>query len=272
MVVKGRKKKVVAVSGGFDPMHFGHVRYLQEARKLGDSLVVILNNDHWLKAKKGFVFMPEKERVEVLEAMSVVDRVVLTKHKKGMNNASARERSVALELARIKPAIFANGGDRDEKNAADPHSSLYWDIEVCKKLGTKMVFGVGAGGKVQSSSWLTKKVASLGTTDIRPWGYMHTHKAEPTFWIKTIHVAPGRRLSLQEHKYRAETWVCVEGEVTAEIGRKKLHLKPGGVVTFPARTKHRLSSEKGGAIVEVAFGSHVHEDDIVRYEDDFGRK
>ena len=146
----------VAVSGGFDPLHIGHVRMFKAARRLGDKLVVILNNDNWLTEKKGFAFMPEKERMELLRAFPFVDKVVLSRH--GPKDArDAYHRSVSRELIRLKPSIFANGGDRDKKNASNPESSLYWDIETCKKMDIEMVFNLGHGGKVQSSSWMVDK-------------------------------------------------------------------------------------------------------------------
>jgi len=140
-MVRIKKKIVVAVSGGFDPVHVGHTRLFKDARALGDKLVVILNNDNWLLKKKGFVFMSEHERKELLEALGVVDRVVLSGHKE-----NPEDMSVALELKKIKPDIFANGGDRTNKNTPEK--------VICKQLGCRMVFGVGKGGKVQSSSWL----------------------------------------------------------------------------------------------------------------------
>ncbi len=146
------KKVVVTVSGGFDPLHIGHVRMFEHARALGDELVVILNNDNWLRAKKGFAFMPEKERKEVIEAIRSVDRVVITKHR-----PNDPDMSVSRALRAVRPHIFANGGDRNEANAADPRSSLYKDLGTCKALNIDMVFGVGKGGKIQSSSWLLKK-------------------------------------------------------------------------------------------------------------------
>ncbi len=146
------KKVVVAVSGGFDPMHIGHVRMFERAKALGNELVVILNNDNWLMKKKGYVFMPQNEKKELLEALRVVDRVIISKHPK-----NPREMNVSAELRILRPDIFANGGDRDKANAADPKSSLYKDIATCKELGIKMVFGVGHGGKIQSSSWLLEK-------------------------------------------------------------------------------------------------------------------
>jgi glycerol-3-phosphate cytidylyltransferase-like family protein len=123
-----------------------------EAKKLGDELVVYINNDHWLRAKKGFVFMPEHERKEIIEAFESVDRVIISNHKK-----NTEDMSVCVGLIKIKPHVFANGGDRNEKDANNPDSSLYKEREIHKKLGIEMVYNVGHGGKVQSSSWLVKK-------------------------------------------------------------------------------------------------------------------
>lgn len=162
MAIKNSAKKiVVAVSGGFDPLHIGHVRMFQEAKKLGlnakgvgrtgkrpvlgeTELVVILNNDNWLARKKGHPFMPQRERKEIIEALACVDKVVLTHHPK-----NPKDMSVCRELEQIRPDIFANGGDRTNKNTPE--------IATCKKIGCKMVFGVGKGGKIQSSSWLLAK-------------------------------------------------------------------------------------------------------------------
>lgn len=138
-----KKKRVVVVSGGWDPVHIGHVRLFKEARKLGDELVVILNNDNWLRKKKGSVFMPQDERREIIEALSAVDRVVLSQHP-----LNPKDMSVVEDLKRIRPDIFANGGDRVKKNIPE--------VAVCREIGCKMVFNVGQGGKVQSSSWLLK--------------------------------------------------------------------------------------------------------------------
>lgn len=130
---------IIAVSGGFDPVHIGHIRMFEEAAEHG-KLVVILNNDNWLLNKKGYVFMPEAERKEILESIKYVSEVVLTSHTK-----DDLDRSVCRELLKIKPNIFANGGDRTFQNIPE--------IEVCDQIGCKMIFNVG-GGKVQSSSWL----------------------------------------------------------------------------------------------------------------------
>jgi len=142
---KNRKKKpvVVAVSGGWDPIHIGHIRLFKEAKKLGDQLVVIINNDNWLMKKKGYVFMPQKERKELIGALRVVDKVILTGHP-----PNPKDMSVAKELRKLRPNIFANGGDRPSQSLPKPEKT------VCKAIGCKMVYSIGRGGKVQSSSWL----------------------------------------------------------------------------------------------------------------------
>lgn len=146
MAVKKQQPVVVAVSGGFDPLHVGHVRMMREAKKMGDTLVVILNNDTWLRKKKGYIFMPEEERKQIIEALACVDRVVVTSHKENEDDMS-----VSRELKKVKPHIFVNGGDRKLDNIPE--------APVCKAINCKMVFNIGRGGKVQSSSWLLKNFA-----------------------------------------------------------------------------------------------------------------
>lgn len=135
-------RRLVVVSGGFDPIHVGHVRMIQEAAAMGDELVVIINNDHWLQKKKGYVFMPQEQRKEIIEALKGVTRVVFTGHQ-----PDDEDRSVCRELREIQPHVFANGGDRFADNIPE--------AIVCRELGIETVFNVGQGGKVQSSSWLT---------------------------------------------------------------------------------------------------------------------
>src|SRR3989338_9602585 len=143
---KGKSKKIVMVSGGFDTVHIGHVRMFEEAKKLGDKLIVLLNNDNWLRLKKGYVFMPEQEGKEIIEAFHVVDEVVITSHKK-----NTKDISISKDLLIIRPHIFAKGGDRHVGNIPTP------EVLVCGEIGCKIVNEVGFGGKVQSSSELVEK-------------------------------------------------------------------------------------------------------------------
>lgn len=143
--------KTVMISGGFDPVHIGHIELMQEARALGDRLVVVINNDNWIKKKKGAAFMPDSERKAIIEAIRYVNEAILTSHPENPSDMS-----VSAELEKIRPDIFANGGDRNETDAANPNSSLYKDIKTCEKLGIQIIYNVGKSGKIQSSSWLIK--------------------------------------------------------------------------------------------------------------------
>lgn len=130
--------KIVCVSGGFDPVHVGHLRMFLEAKKLGDYLIVIVNNDNWLRTKKGYNFMKEEDRKEIIEGFTCVDEVVLTKH-----SENCTDMSVCESLKEIQPHIFANGGDRKSDNIPE--------YQLCNELGIEMVFNVG-GEKIRSSS------------------------------------------------------------------------------------------------------------------------
>lgn len=128
--------KKVAVSGGFDPLHVGHINLFKEAKKLGDYLVVILNSDEFLMTKKKYIFMPFEQRKEMIESIRWVDEVV---------PCIDKDQTVCQTLRKIKPDIFANGGDRNKKNIPE--------VAICQEIGAQMVFNIG-GGKIQSSSWL----------------------------------------------------------------------------------------------------------------------
>lgn len=256
------KSKVVAVSGGFDPLHIGHARMFVEAKKLGDKLVVIVNNDNWLRKKKGFVFMSETERVELIKQLVAVDEVVLTKH-----SVDDNDMTVCRSLEEVRPDIFANGGDRGEGNT--PEASL------CKELGIEMAYNIGEGGKIQSSSWMIKDAAEALKTHNRPWGSFQNHHSLPGVHLKTLHVNPNSRLSLQSHKFRNETWVLVSGDAKAVVGPRvdsltTNELEVGKPFDVPVGTIHRLVSENGGVLVEISYGK-FDEEDIERFEDDFGR-
>lgn len=128
--------KTVAVSGYFDPIHVGHLEYLKLSKELGDRLVVIVNNNHQCVLKKGKPFMDEKDRVEIVKSLKVVDEVFLS---------IDMDKTVCSSLESIKPDIFANGGDRSKEEV--PESV------ICKKHNIQMTDGLG--DKIRSSSDLT---------------------------------------------------------------------------------------------------------------------
>lgn len=136
-------KKVVCVSGGFDPIHIGHVRMIQDAAKLGH-VIVIANSDEWLIRKKGYAFMSYNERQEILYAIKGVVDVV---------EAKDDDNTVCETLRHLNPHIFANGGDRGDTNTPE--------MALCKELGIQMVWGMGGNDKPQSSSWLINAVRNF---------------------------------------------------------------------------------------------------------------
>ena len=140
---KKKKRKTVAVSGGFDPVHVGHVRMIAEAAKLGD-VIVIANSDEWLIRKKGYMFMPYEERQEILYNFKGVIDVI---------EANDDDGSVCKTLEKIKPDIFANGGDRKDDNVPE--------VALCNELGIELRWNIG-GGKIQSSSELVAKSKNKG--------------------------------------------------------------------------------------------------------------
>jgi len=135
---------VVAISGYFNPIHKGHIRLINEAKKLGDTLVVILNNDYQVRVKGSFPFMNEDERKEILSNIKGVDRVEISIDK---------DRAQAKTLEWLRPDIFAQGGDRNPEESPLPES----EIDVCKKNNIKIIYGVG-GEKVESSSWIIDRM------------------------------------------------------------------------------------------------------------------
>ena len=132
------KQTFVCVSGYFDPVHVGHLEYFKNAKKLGDKLIVIVNNDHQSKLKKGKFFMPENERCKIIQEFRCVDEVVLS---------IDEDRTVCKTLEKIRPDIFANGGDQFNSNIPE--------VEICNKYNIKLVDNLG--DKIQSSSWLIGK-------------------------------------------------------------------------------------------------------------------
>ena len=144
-------EKIIAVSGGFDPIHVGHLRMMQDAAQHG-KLVVIANSDDWLLRKKGYVFMPWEERAELIGAYDFVDKVVMAKDD---------DRTVVTSLDELRPDIFANGGDRENHNTPE--------ARFCKENGIEMKWGIG-GGKIQSSSSMVKSVTQKKRAkDLEKW-------------------------------------------------------------------------------------------------------
>ena len=149
-------EKTICVSGGFDPVHIGHLRMMQEAAKYG-KVIAIVNSDAWLMRKKGYIFMPFEERCEIIKGFACVAKTSFVNDTDG---------TVCEALERLKPSYFANGGDRKTDNTPE--------MDVCDKIGIELLWGVG-GGKIQSSSTMVndsgmirKSITEIDGIDITP--------------------------------------------------------------------------------------------------------
>jgi len=248
--------KVVAISGYFNPLHSGHLDYIQAAKEHGDKLIVIVNNDKQVELKGSVPFMNEKERMKVVNSIKGVDEVVLS---------IDEDKSVCKTLQKIKPYLFANGGDRNVNNIPED--------DVCFELGIKTIFNVG-GKKNQSSSKLIDTANRYSMIAKRPWGRFTVLLDRPNFKLKELIVKPGQCLSLQSHEQRNEFWVVIMGEGIVQLDEVEMEVKYNSSVFIPKGTKHRLTNTSKKSylgLIEVQTGSYFGEDDIERYEDKYNR-
>ena len=251
-------KKIVLVTGGFDPLHSGHIAYFECAKKLGDILVVGVNSDAWLTRKKSAPFMPLLERTNIVRNLKMVDFVIDFND----NDGSARH---AIQMVRQSypqdQIIFANGGDRTDENIPE--------MDVADS-NTKFVFGVGGFDKANSSSWILEEWKAPKTQ--RPWGYYRVLHDIPGTKVKELTVMPGRQLSMQRHQDRAEHWHVAQGTATVyTINRKSDQELLGEFTTHQhihinRNEWHQLCNETDQLlkIVEIQYGSSCVEEDIER--------
>ena len=242
--------KIVLVTGGFDPVHSGHIAYFKAARALGDMLIVGLNSDEWLARKKGRPFMPWNERLCVINNLSMVDEVYTFDDEDGSACSFIRQVRAHYPNDHL---IFANGGDRTKDNIPE---MVFDDVEF--------VFGVGGENKMNSSSWILEEWKSPKTE--RPWGYYRVLYDVMGCKAKELVVNPGQRLSLQRHDHRAEYWFVSEGEATVywEMGSSKI--KKHHTETIHQKEWHQLANETDQPlkIVEIQYGTRCDEADIQR--------
>ena len=249
--------KIVIVTGGFDPIHSGHIALLKEAKNLGHALAVGLNSDEWLRRKKGHEFMPWSERSAIIENLKMVDIVFSFDDSDG---------SAIDAINRVKEVypddeiIFANGGDRTKDNIPE---MVFEDVEF--------VFGVGGEDKKNSSSWILDEWKSPKTA--RPWGYYKVlHQVGAEVKLKELTVEPGKSLSMQKHKQRAEFWFVSEGEASVYTLNRKTDSELVGKFTQFDHTWiannewHQLVNETSEPlrIIEIQYGSDCSEEDIER--------
>jgi len=250
--------RIVVVSGGFDPIHSGHIAYFKSAKSHGNKLIVALNSDAWLEKKKGKFFMPFDERKAIVESIKFVDQVIGFKDDAKGSCINALE-----EIKKRHPnddIYFANGGDRDKKNIPEMSVS---DINF--------IFSVGGDDKKNSSSWILNKWQYY--FEERQWGSFFNLFETNNIKVKELIVEPGKSMSFQRHFKRNEIWLVSEGSCMVSYSEKKaidekkeIQLNKFDHYFVPIKHWHQISNpfKVKTHIIEIQYGEDCLEDDIER--------
>ena len=250
--------KIVVVSGGFDPIHSGHIEYIKSAKKNGDRLIVALNSDKWLESKKGKFFMPFSERLAIISSIHYVDEVIdFDDDTKG---------SCINALEKIKKQypndeiFFANGGDRNDKNI--PEMSVD---------GIKFLFSVGGSDKKNSSSRILNKWQYY--FEERKWGSFFNLFQTKNIKVKELIIEPGKEISFQRHFKRNEIWLVSSGACYVKFANKnnikdskEKKLNKYDHYHVPVEAWHQIinSFDEPVHIIEIQYGDECIEEDIQR--------
>ena len=276
-------KQVALVTGGFDPLHSGHIALLSAARDIGDKVVVGINSDQWLTRKKGKYLLPADERNLIISSMRQVDRVI------EFNDDDDTAVEAIKLCAKLYPGyqiVFCNGGDRTEGNIPEMDNEDNFSDDV----NVKYMFGVGGDEKQNSSSWITDNwMIPAGANDItitdskerRRWGWYKVLMSRGAVKVKEIKVDPGKGMSLQRHFKREELWWVFEGKCDVrynfmddliDAGRYQdtnfKTLTPMEQFAVPVGGVHQIINpyDEPCRIIEFQFGEEATEDDIERIE------
>lgn len=270
--------KVVLVTGGFDPLHSGHIKYFQEAKKLGDILCVGVNSDEWLTRKKGRPFMSIEERLEIINNIKGVGMSFAFDDSK--DHAVNAINHIRENFPKGTQIIFANGGDR--RKGTTP------EVEYSRSLADQgsiiFAFGVGGNNKKNSSSWILDEWKTQKTE--RGWGYWRVLDDKGTVKAKELVINPGQSLSDQRHFHRSEHWYILEGAMNMDIEATHTHrdefldieattdvskcftlsLNQHDTYVIHKRDWHKAYNpyEKPCHILEVQYGNKCIEEDIER--------
>ena len=252
--------KIIVVSGGFDPIHSGHIEYFKAARKLGDKLIVALNSDQWLIQKKGKYFMPFLERKTVIENLIMVDEVIDFE-----DDDLGSATNALIKVKNIYPdyeIAFANGGDRNKSN-----------IPEMTVDGIEFLFSVGGDDKKNSSSWILKNWQYY--FEERIWGsFYNLYEDGKHIKVKELIVNPNQGMSFQKHFKRSEIWLVSHGSCivnfskTSPEEKEKIKLNTFDHYLVPKGQWHQITNPFSDEcrIIEIQYGEECIEEDIERTE------
>ena len=255
--------KISVVSGGFDPIHSGHISYLKSAKKISDYLIVALNSDNWLINKKKKVFMSFNERKNILMNLEFVNEVITFKDDNQGSCINGLEK-IKKKYPKDK-IIFCNGGDRDKYNIPE---MIVTDIQF--------KFGIGGKNKKNSSSSLLKNWKY--DSEERLWGKFYNFYDSKEVKVKELIVSPKKGMSFQKHNYRNEIWLIIKGACKVVYSNEESERKKNKIsnkfekFSVKEGQLHQIINpfEKECHIIEIQYGDSVLEDDIERlsYYDD----
>jgi cytidyltransferase-like protein len=252
--------KIIIVSGGFDPIHSGHIAYFKSAKNLGDKLIVALNSDEWLIKKKSKFFMPFEERKAIIENFSLVDSVIDFDDDE-MGSAT----NALIKVKKMYPMdniIFANGGDRNQGNI--PEMSVE---------GVDFIFSVGGDDKKNSSSWILKNWQYY--FEDRIWGsFYNLFEDGNEIKVKELVVKPGHGMSFQKHFKRNEIWLISRGSCIVNYSKSTPENKESITLNkfehylVPVGEWHQITNPFSETchIIEIQYGDECVEEDIERTE------
>ena len=251
--------KVIIVSGGFDPLHSGHVAYFKSAKDYGDKLIVALNSDKWLENKKSKFFMPFNERKAIIESIGCVDKVIDFKDDEVGSCIDALEK--VKNLYPSDEIFFANGGDRNNKNI--PEMSVD---------GIEFIFGVGGNDKKNSSSWILKNWQYYH--EERLWGFFYNLFEDDDVKVKELIVEPNKGMSFQKHFKRNEIWLVSKGSCIVNYSKndpdnkESIQLNKFDKYFVPLGQWHQITNpfKEVCHLIEIQYGDECVEDDIERTE------
>ena len=251
--------KVIVVSGGFDPLHSGHISYFKDAKSHGDKLIVALNSDSWLEKKKGKSFMPFSERKSIIENLKYVDEVIDFDDDEIGSCIHGLEK--VKELYNGEEIFFANGGDRDRENI--PEMSV---------KGINFIFSIGGDDKKNSSSWILKDWQYYH--EQRIWGAFYNLFESDDIKVKELIVDPGKGMSFQKHFKRSEIWLVSKGSCVVNYSkedpniRKNVQLNKFDHYFVPVGEWHQITNpfDQPCHLIEIQYGEACIEEDIERVD------
>jgi len=250
--------RAVLITGGFDPIHSGHIAYMKAAKELGTILYVGVNSDEWLTRKKGRPFMPLEERMAIIKEIGCVGHVF--SFNDDDDSAINAIEYVKHSVPRGTQVVFANGGDRRIGNIPE---MFHGGDQV------EFKFGVGGNDKKNSSSWILKEWDKPTTQ--RLWGKYRNLDANGHWKVKELSIDVGKSLSDQRHFKRSEHWHIVDGQLEMVLEfddgttESKIH-KVGSSIDIPINTWHKATNVGNCPVkvIEVWMGYELSEEDIER--------